>query len=269
MFESYGREDAEEVIIAIPALGERKEMFLPLANKMDTYHWLVFDLPGSNQQQLDDYSIPTFCTYIKQTIDRLQITNVHFLGSSIGAWIIQAFTAKYPEYVRSLALLDGGHYFLGDRNEPYEDVELAAGIECFEDIEEAIKQLTYSMPNLEEQAYSNFENYFLNNYTKQGEFYAHHCNEVAYNSLSKESSSINYCLKEIDIPTILFIAEASADELSLKKSEDFEARFKQATRYLIENGQHYLPLTNMTVVANRLEGHYQVVANKMINSLLI
>lgn len=265
MYAFCGNTNSKEIIIAIPALGERKEMFQPLANEMNKYKWLVFDLPGSNKQPLNDYSIPSFCEYIKQTLELLNIHKAHFLGNSLGAWVIQAFTSKYPEYVRSLALLDGGHYFLGERNESHENVELPSTIENFEDIKEAIKELTYSMPDLENQAYTNFETYFLNNYIKQGDFYAHHCSEVAYNFLSEEISSINYCLKKIAIPTILLIAEASADELSLNKSSIFNEQFEQTKVYIIENGQHYLPLTNTAAVAKILEDHYQFLSNKVEN----
>ena len=261
MYALYGNKESKDIIIAIPALGERKEMFQPLATHMKEYRWLVFDLPGSNKQQLNDYSIPSFCEYIKQTLEALHIQKAHFMGNSLGAWVIQAFTASYPQYVRSLALLDGGHYFLSDRNEVHEDVELPSTIENFEDIKEAVKELTYSMPNLDDQAYIRFESYFLNNYIKQGDFYAHHCNEVAYNSLSKEISSINYCLRELPVPTILFIAGASADELSIKKSKAFSEQFEQANVRIINNGQHYLPLTNTIDIANILVDYYQYLLN--------
>lgn len=266
MYAFYGNTGSKEVIVAIPALGERKEMFQVLANQMKEYNWLVFDLPGSNKQQLNDYSISCFCEYIKQILEALNIHKAHFVGNSLGAWVIQAFTSSYPQYVSSLALLDGGHYFLGERNEQYEDVELPSAIENFEDIEEAIKELTYSMPNLENQAYTNFETYFLNNYIKQENFYAHHCNEVAYNFLSKEIISIDYCLKEIPVPTILLIAGASADETSLKKSTVFNKQFEQAKVHLIENGQHYLPLTNTVAVAEILEDYYQYLLNAVEQS---
>ena len=50
MYAFYGNTDSKEIIVAIPALGERKEMFHPLANQMKEYNWLVFDLPGSNKR---------------------------------------------------------------------------------------------------------------------------------------------------------------------------------------------------------------------------
>lgn len=256
MYEIYGNIDSKEIIVAIPALGERKEMFQPLADEMHQFKWIAFDLPGSNQQQLDDYSIPSFCKYIQQILESQYILKAHFLGNSLGAWVIQAFTSYAPQTVRSLALLDGGHYFLGERNEPHEDVTLDKDIENFEDIQNAVKEFIYSMPSLDDQACVNFEDYLLSNYIKQGDFYAHHCNEVAYNALSREICTINYCLTTIDVPTILLIAAASADEISLEKAASFREQFQKAKVCLIENGQHYLPLTNTKAVAKVLRDFY-------------
>lgn len=263
MYDVYGNRDAKDIIVAIPALGERKEMFQPLADAMDDYKWIVFDLPGSNQQAFHHRSIPAFCTYIQQTLDSLQIERAHFIGNSLGAWAIQSFTAQFPEYVRSLALLDGGHYFLGERQEVHEDVTLPSAIENFEDIQNAIEQLTYSMPNLEAQCYTHFQRYFLNNYIEQHGLYAHHCDEIAYNCYSKELSTVNYCLEDIQVPTILCIAGASADQLSLDKAAMFNEKFERADVHIIENGQHYLPLTNTMAVAEKLETYYRFCEIKL------
>lgn len=256
MYTFYGNKSSQNVIIAIPALGERKEMFAPLANQLDEYKWLVFDSPGSHQQNRKDYSIPAFCTYIQETLEALQISRAHFVGSSLGAWIIQAFTKRYPQYVHSLALLDGGHYFLGERGEVHEDAVISSPIEDFKDIEAAIHELTYSMPQLEQDGYDQFKAYFLHNYPKQGDSYRHHCNETAYNALAKELITVNHCLTELSIPVALLIAEASADELSLQKAKEFSERFDNAHCHIVKNGQHYLPLTNTSAVAEILEKYY-------------
>ena len=257
MYEIYGNADSDEIIIAIPALAERKEMFLPLAARMNNYKWIAFDLPGSNKEQMDDYSIPNFCKLIKSTLIKLNIKKAHFIGNSIGAWIIQAFAATYSEHVKSIALLDGGHYFLGERDAAYEYVELPTAIEKIQDIKDAIRELTYSMPNLNDDNYINFEQYFLNNYIKLGEFYAHHCDEVAYNSLSKEVSKVDYCLKETSLPMLLLIAGASADQVSFDKSFLFNKNHDQAIVTLVQDGQHYLPLTNTDTIEKSLTSFYQ------------
>ena len=265
MWTIYGNKTSPTAIVAIPALGERKEMFLPIANCMNDYQWIVFDLPGSQKQQQIDYSIPTFCRLIDEVLVTQQIKQAHFVGSSLGAWAIQAFANLFPQKVQSLVLLDGGHYFLGERGEVHEDVELAANIESFEDIAAAIHELTYSMPNLEQQAYEQFEQYFLGNYILHNDFYAHHCDEIAYNALSKELLTTNFFLEQTEIPLQLVIADASADDFSKSKAKDFEKQFPHAHVSFLELGQHYLPLTNTVELAATINQFYETICGKEVN----
>lgn len=263
MYEFYGDKTAKQTIIAIPALGERKEMFIPLALKVQNFRILAFDLPGNNGQISEDYSIPSFVRYIKATMKELKIKEAHFIGSSLGAWIIQALAAQVPHVVQSLTLLDGGYYFLGDKNEPYEDVELPTTIEDFEDIRAAVHELTYSIPNLTKECYENFEYYFLNNYIKIGNFFRHHCSEIAYNALAKEITITNHYLQSTDIPMQLLIADGEKDEFLLTKIEQFKVHHPTANVHIIENGHHYLPLTNTDEVANCLSNFF---TTKVFNS---
>lgn len=256
MYSIYGNPNGQTIFVAIPALGERKEMFYPLASTLSEYKWIAFDLPGSNKQKLEDYSFKSFCTYIFETLNSLNINKAHFIGNSIGAWMIQAFTTMYPEKVASLTLLDGGHYFLGEREDNFEYTELASGIEHLSDIKEAVHQLVHSFPNLEEENYTHFEQYMVNNYIQLDDGYAHHCDEIAYNALSKEVTTHNYCLQEFNIPISLFIAGASADNFSALKVEGFAKKFPQATIETIPNGQHYLPITNTNQTACALVKFY-------------
>lgn len=261
MYEIFGNDKSEKIIIAVPALGERKEMFKPLADKMGSYMWLVFDLPGSNKEELNDYSIFNFCHYVEETIKVYNIKKAHFVGNSLGAWIIQAFAGKFPEYVESLVLLDGGHYFLGDRGEEFEEVDLLSSIVDFKEIRAAIQDLTSSMPNLDKESYRYFEEYLLHNYIKQGDFYTHHCDNTAYNNLSREVTFINFCLKNSTIPIHLVLAEAAADEFSIQKSEVFKSKYIKSKVTKIKNGQHYLPLTNTREVSKILEAYYRSFEN--------
>lgn len=265
MWTIYGDLKSTTTIIAIPALGERKEMYMPLANCLSDAKWLVFDLPGSHKQQQSVYSIPTFCQFIKDVMADEQIQQAHFIGNSLGAWAIQAFASMFPQSVQSLSLLDGGHYFLGERGVAHEDVELAANIESFDDIAAAIHELTYSMRNLSKQAYENFEQYFLGNYILHHDFYAHHCDEIAYNALSKELLTIDYCLKQTAIPLQLVIADASADDFSKAKAIDFKHQFPHAVVTSLEHGQHYLPLTNTPELAATLHSFYKTITKKDVS----
>lgn len=243
---------SKEVVVAIPALGERKEMFIPLAQSLKQYKWLILDLPGTNQEELNDYSIALFCQKIERVLAEHTIEQAHFIGSSIGAWIIQAYAAYKPSAIRSLALLDGGHYFLGEQSSTYEEVVLPSMIKDFEDIEVAVQELTDSMPDLEEFCYENFEQYFLGNYIEVDGYYKHHCQNVAYNQLSKEVEEKNYCLAELHKPIIVLLAGATMGDESRRRATAFQQQHPQAIVQIIRNGQHYLPLTNTREVAKPL-----------------
>ena len=41
MWTIYGNETSDHTIVAIPALGERKEMFQALANELSDYKWFL------------------------------------------------------------------------------------------------------------------------------------------------------------------------------------------------------------------------------------
>src|SRR5690606_21246620 len=113
-YKLYGDKDNNETIIALPALGERKETFEILSRYLKDYKIIAIDLPGHNQTEQVDYSISAFIKEIRNIMNQLEVSTAHFIGNSIGAWIIQAFYSEYPDSVDSLTLLDGGYYFLGE-----------------------------------------------------------------------------------------------------------------------------------------------------------
>lgn len=82
MYQFIEAEGNSQTIIALPALGERKEIYEPLVQKMNQFNWLLFDLPGTNKQKLEDYSIPKFIQSIKKVLNELKIEDAHFMGNS-------------------------------------------------------------------------------------------------------------------------------------------------------------------------------------------
>ena len=101
----YNQENIDQTIIAIPALGERKEIFEALADSLHEFHFLAIDLPGhNNDNSQEDFSIETYIVEIYRLLDTLSISKAHFIGNSIGAWIIQKYYETYPESVRTLTL---------------------------------------------------------------------------------------------------------------------------------------------------------------------
>src|SRR5690606_11511376 len=134
----------------------------------------------------DDYSIATYIEFIKKTLDELEVSSAHFIGNSIGGWIIQEMYSVYPEKVSSLLLLDGGFYFLGDREDMDSDEEIQLPIvEKLEDLQAAINEMVYEMEGLSENTYSNLNSYMLGNFVLTNDVYMHHSNEEALNSLNQ------------------------------------------------------------------------------------
>lgn len=254
MYAIYGEETSKKIIIAIPALGERKEMFKPLADQLNRYKWIVLDLPGHNGYETEDFSIESYIEKMREILLELDVNEVNFIGNSLGAWVIQGFAKKYPNSIKSLTLLDGGYYFLGERKENTEEVSFPL-IENFDDIRTAVHELTYSMEGLENDAYIKFEAYFLDNYIKEGEFYKHHSNENAYNELAEEVTAIDYCLNSTPLPIALIIAENNLDEFSKRKLQEFIASHPTAKVEIIKNGYHYLPLTNTSEIAELIRNN--------------
>ncbi|WP_102275529.1 alpha/beta fold hydrolase [Cytobacillus massiliigabonensis] len=243
-YKIFGHTKSAVTILAIPALGERKEFYIPLAKQLNDFRWIVCDLPGHNNYETKDMTINSYVNNLKDLLDSLDVTKVHLVGTSIGATIIQAFYQKYNKVVKSLFLLDGGYYFLGERQGTQEEMT-PQKIEKYEDIRDAVHDFTYSIEGLRKQNYEQFEHYFLENYIEDSGYYKHHCDVDSYNALSKEVDSINYCLKEQpDIPLILLLAENNLDEFSKKKVKEFQARYPLAKVQIINNGHHYLPLTH-------------------------
>lgn len=254
-FKVYGSRDSDQTIVALPALGERKEMYEFLSRYLKEYKIVAIDLPGHNQVEQVDYSISSSVFEIENILKGLKISSAHFMGNSIGGWIIQAFYSKFPSYVESLTLLDGGYYFLGEREEVEEDIQLPV-IERFEDLENAVSETTHAMESLTKEERRNFQSYLLNNFVMKEDLYTHHSNEKALNTLSKEVTTKDYCLNsKIKKPFLLVLAEDGMNEFSKGKIEAFKQLHTNLSVVRIPNGYHFLPITNGVQVANILNEH--------------
>lgn len=252
-YKLYGDKDNNETIIALPALGERKETFEILSRYLKDYKIIAIDLPGHNQTEQVDYSISAFIKEIRNIMNQLEVSTAHFIGNSIGAWIIQAFYSEYPDSVDSLTLLDGGYYFLGEREDFEEEIQLPI-IESLKDLEEAIRETTNSMEGLTEEVRDHFNSYLMSNFVWKDNVYKHHSNEEALNSLSKEVSRVDFCLKQkIDKPFLLIVAEQSMDDFSKEKVKVYQKLHTNLSVTVISKGHHFLPITNPIQVANTLK----------------
>jgi len=246
----YNANQHNEVIIAIPALGERKEMYATLAKALPEVQIVAIDLPGHNGLLDADFSFQSYIKTIKAVMNELNMTEAHFVGNSIGAWIIQHFYINYPSAVKSFTLLDGGHYFHG-QYELDEDIEIQLPIiERLEDLQEAVREEVKNMEIASANHQQYLYDYFIGNFVKVGNVYCHHSMEQALNYLAKAVDQHNYCLEEgIPIPVLLLLADQQQDALFYQKITKFQERQPTAIINIIPNGYHFLPLTNPQEVA--------------------
>ncbi|QGS68332.1 hypothetical protein CV093_06210 [Oceanobacillus sp. 143] len=77
-----------------------------------------------------------------------------------------------------MTLLDGGYYFLGEREDVEEEIQLPV-IERLEDLENVVSETTNSMESLIEEERSNFKSYLQSNFVLKEDLYIHHSNEKA------------------------------------------------------------------------------------------
>lgn len=259
----YNQENRGQTIIALPALGERKELFESLADSLDEFHFLAIDLPGHNNHTVgEDFSIEKYVVELKRLLDSLSISKAHFIGNSIGAWIIQKFFEIYSENVLSLTLMDGGYYFIGDYEEiDSGEIELPV-VEKLEDLKNAIEQEVDSMGELLSDRAEVFKKYLLENFIQKDGVYVHHCNVEAVNVLSKSIVETNYCIRQaVELPILLLLADQGKDNTEEKKIQRFLEINNHATVEQIPKSYHFLPITNTEQVANIIKSWFNNKTN--------
>ncbi|TWT07705.1 alpha/beta hydrolase [Planococcus sp. CPCC 101016] len=249
----YNPKTEGPVIVAIPALGERKEIFEALAINLHEFRLIAIDLPGHGQYSSEDLSIANYLTEINKLLNQLSISTAHFVGNSIGAWIIQAYSHLFPKSVLSLSLMDGGYYFPGDYKESEEEIELPI-VEQIEDLHAAIKEQVNSMDKLSFSNKKRIENYFLQNFLLKDGVYMHHSSELAVNSLSKAIVETNYCLQHSkEFAVLLLLADQEKEELEKEKVNRFTLTNENTTVKRIPDSYHLLPITNPTASSEHIK----------------
>ena len=245
----YNQGNNKPTIVAIPALGERKEIYESLAENLKEFQLLAIDLPGHNNEASKNFSIETYIEELKRLLAELSISEVHLIGNSIGAWIIQHFYKKFPEIVLSITLLDGGHYFIGDYSGGEdEEIELSA-VEKLEDLQQAIQEQVEAM-DMPSFMKEKFTVYLLGNFVNRDGIYVHHSDAVAVNALSKAVTKTNYCLKEeSDVPLLLLLADKEKDESEAEKKVAFRLSQSEAIIKVIPKSHHLLPITHPAYVS--------------------
>lgn len=98
-------------ILFLHALGEEKESYEEMLSFFTDCRCIAFDWPGHGESgRSERWTLDAFTEVLKDVMDYLNVDKAWIVASSFSAWVAQTFTAKYPERVAGLILLDGGYY---------------------------------------------------------------------------------------------------------------------------------------------------------------
>jgi len=106
------RSGAEEAPLCLCLHGwlDNANSFLPLAQALPEFQLLAIDLPGHGRSQHRSpdahYHFLDWVDDLLQLVNLLDAGPLHLIGHSMGGMIAGAFAAAFPEYVKSLVLID-------------------------------------------------------------------------------------------------------------------------------------------------------------------
>lgn len=105
----------EETIVFFPAAGFsgiEGEIFADYFQ--DSYQLFLCDLPGYGRSSGFERSIKTkdLADWVIQFFNEEKLDKVHLIGHSVGGFVCLCVAYHYPDRVRSLTLLDSGHFNL-------------------------------------------------------------------------------------------------------------------------------------------------------------
>lgn len=101
-----------EPLILIHGFGAKKEEWIAqIAQLKDHFKVIVMDNRGAGKSDRpnEPYTMDTFADDIKGVMDFLDLKSANIAGWSLGGMIVQNFALKYPEYVKTLILINTNH----------------------------------------------------------------------------------------------------------------------------------------------------------------
>jgi proline-specific peptidase len=77
----------------------------------DHFKVIVYDQrsSGKSDHPDEDYTLDTLVEDLKGLMDFLKVDKAHLMGQSMGGWVSQNFTLKYPDKVNKLVLIGTNH----------------------------------------------------------------------------------------------------------------------------------------------------------------
>ena len=103
-----GRSDLATAILVHGWAGSASD-FQPLLDRLEEgRRWVAFDLPGCGASDKPDlhYSITGMADFVERVREALGVDTVDLVGHSLGGQIAVHCTARYPDRVRRLVLID-------------------------------------------------------------------------------------------------------------------------------------------------------------------
>lgn len=98
------------VIMMLHGYSSDKDVWLRFASHLvDDYRILIVDMAGHGETGFKpewDYSIAAQSQRLNDLLNTLKLDAVHVIGNSMGGWIAADFSLRFPERIRSTALVD-------------------------------------------------------------------------------------------------------------------------------------------------------------------
>lgn len=116
--ETLGPTENCETLIFAHGWLDNSNSFLPTLDFFEGCRCICIDFPGHGYSEHlsfnSEYSIDKFIECLYAFINELNLNTLHFVGHSLGAGVFSFFAAIFPEYCKSLTLIDGLGPFSGD-----------------------------------------------------------------------------------------------------------------------------------------------------------
>ncbi|AOE86282.1 alpha/beta fold hydrolase [Pseudomonas sp. TCU-HL1] len=115
-----------ETIVMVHGFAANKDNWLRFARHFtQRYHVIALDLPGfgDSDRPAGSYDVGTQAERLESFIKTLELGKVHLVGNSMGGHIAGIFAARYPQQVRSLALIDNGGITAPNKSELFRLIE--------------------------------------------------------------------------------------------------------------------------------------------------
>ena len=109
---AYRDSGAGEPVVLIHGVGLQSAAWGPqIAALSDGHRVIALDMPGhgGSDPLREGATIEDFVDWCHQALDAMQLGAVNLAGHSMGAMIASGVAVTYPEQVRRVALLNGGH----------------------------------------------------------------------------------------------------------------------------------------------------------------